>query len=124
MAIRLRDYNPAMRQNAIVDFGDQGSGTVASGAVTINKQVGKATVAVTAGTASSETFDLVNDLISTDSVILLALENDNITAGQPVLLEHNIGVAGSATIKIGNADSRDAGAALAGTAVVNFAVLS
>lgn len=124
MAIRLRDYNPAMRDNAIVDFGDQSSGTVSGGSATINAQVGKATVAVSAGTASTNSFDLVNDRISADSILLLSLENDNVTAGSPVLTHADVKVAGSATIRIANPNFTDAGAALAGTAVVNFAVLS
>ena len=105
--------------------GDSSSGTVASGSALINAQRGIiATTTLSAATASSQTFDLVNNKIAVESLILVSLGKWNGTTGIPVLGEVECNVAGSCTIRVVNADNRPAGAALNGTASIFFLVLS
>ena len=109
----------------LITVGDSNSATSVSGSAIINAQRGRLTLqALSAATASSETVDLINNKILASSQIIMTLDDQDVSAGLPVLGSYLIGVAGSATIRIVNADSTPAGAALAGTVVVNFLILS
>lgn len=111
--------------SAVVLLGTSSTGTVASGSVTINATRGSITTAtLTAGTASSETFDLVNNRIGLSSQILVSIGRWTGTTGLLTPGEAEVNVAGSATIRLVNADSRPAGSALNGTALIHFIVLS
>lgn len=105
--------------------GDTNTATIVSGSATINAQRGVlATTALTAGTASSQTFDLINNKIGEGSQVVASITKWSGTGGFPVLGEIECNVAGSCTIRIVNANSAGAGGALDGTASIAFIVLS
>lgn len=145
MSIKERDYNPALMQGADINvggdafavlqltsvgtasvlIGDTGTGTIASGSASINAQRGVITTgSLTTGTASTYSFDLVNNKIGTTSQVLITLSNGTNTGGLPTPGIVTVSAQGSATIAIVNADCRPAGTALNGTLKVNFLVAS
>lgn len=109
----------------VVLIGNSSTATIVSGSCTINAQRGIITTdTLSTGTASSTTFDLLNNKIKSNSQIIVTLGGGTNTTGLPVLGKLNTGAAGSCTITIVNADSRPAGAALDGNLKVNFIVLA
>ena len=124
MAINAKNYNPEIMANGLPGF-LSGTSTVAGGSATINFPCGIATTgALTTGTAAATTFFLVNDHISTTSQVLATIIGGTNTGGLPAIGQCTIGVAGSATISIVNADSTPAGSAFNGTLKVAFIVLN
>lgn len=106
----------------LILVGDSGTGTEASGSVTVNAQRGVITtssLSTAAGLVNS--FDLENNKISANSQLLLSLVRGGNTQGSPVLQDASIDTAGSATIRILNASQSEA---LSGSALVHFLVLS
>lgn len=109
----------------IVLLGSTSTGTIVNGSATINAQRGMLTTAsLTTGTAAATTFDLKSNKIGTSSQLQLTLFSGSNTGGLPVLGQAVIGVAGSATITVVNADSSPAGTALNGTLKIAFVVLN
>lgn len=105
-------------------IGDTSTATIVAGSATINAQRGKLTIKALATTVQgSETFTLLNNKIGVNSNIQMTLEDpatNGVTAGLPVLGAYKIESSGSCVITIVN----PAATAVAGTAVVNFVVLS
>lgn len=124
MAINLKNYDPAIMANGLPGY-QSGTSTVASGSATINFPCGIATTgALTTGTATATTFDLVSDHIGSSSQVLATIVGGTNTGGLPTIGQCTVAASGSATISIVNADSRPAGTAFNGTLKVAFIVLN
>ena len=90
---------------ALVLLGNTSTGTIASGAVTINAQRGVITTGAaitTAGTAAAYSFDFVNNKIYTTSIVHLQIADqggNGLIAAGPMTLGQ-----GSATVRLVNID--------------------
>ena len=110
---------------SIVIMGNSSTATVVSGSCTINAQRGQITTdTLTAATASSETFHLLNTKLTSNCQIIASLGGGTNTTGLPILGVIKNSTAGSATFTIVNANSANDGAALDGNVKVNFVILS
>jgi hypothetical protein len=118
------DLELAGKGTGIVVLGSSTRGTIVSGSVTINAQRGVViTTALAVASTSIANFDLINNRIQSDSVVLYTLDQWTGSAGRPYLGEGTV-VVGRTTFAIGNAPVVNAGSAqLNGTAAVRFVVL-
>jgi len=99
---------------------DKAAGTVATGAVTINKQAGVITVTVTTAATATTSVTFNNSEIVSTSVILVSLMGGSNTI-PGVQLSCAYTSAGVATLNITN--NNVAGSALSGTLIIGFVVL-
>lgn len=114
------DFLLTAKGTAVVLIGDQKTGTVTSGAVTLNSQRGVITTAnIFNAQGTAYAFDLVNNKILTTSVVQVSVQSGTNTTGFPIAGEVVQAVNGSATIKILNGTAT----AMDGTVKVNFVVL-
>ncbi len=100
---------------------DKGTGTVSAGAVTINKQAGVITAAVTTAAAATTSITFNNSEIVAGSVILVSLMGGTNTTLPGPQVNAVYTSAGVATINITN--NNVAGTALNGNLLIGFAVL-
>ena len=109
---------------ATVLLGDRSTGTIVSGSVTINAQRGViTTTALTAGSASTQNFDLINNKLLTTSIVIYQLDEWTGSAGRPYIAQGTV-TTGRATFGIGNVPTANAGSAvLNGIVGVRFVVL-
>lgn len=99
---------------------DKGTGTVSTGAVTINKQSGVITGTFTTAAAATDTVTFNNSEVTSTSVILVSLMGGtNVIPG--VQLSCAYTSAGVATLSVTN--NNVAGSALSGTLIIGFVVL-
>lgn len=110
--------------SGLVIVGDKGTAVIVSGSATINAQRGQLHVKALSITVNgTETVTLLNNRITTDSDIQFTLSQpatNGITAGIPIIGSYEVESAGSCVITIANT----AATAVAGTAIINFALLS
>lgn len=97
---------------------DKGTGTVSTGAVTINKNSGViTTTSLTTAAGATSTVTLTNSMIASSSVVLVSLMGGtNTTLGVQLSAT---AATGSSTITIGN---NNASAALNGTLIIGFVI--
>lgn len=100
---------------------DKGTGSVSTGAVTINKQSGVITAAVTTAAAATTSVTFNNSEIASTSVLLVSLMGGTNTTLPGPQVNCVYSSAGVATINITN--NNVAGTALNGNLLIGFAIL-